>query len=218
MGTWILIPVKPFREGKSRLAKVLQPEERERLNRWLLQRTLRTLQQVDRFFQVMVVSRDSAVLAKAREEGAHTLKESRDTTLNRTLQRAVALLASTYSISHVLILPVDLPQLQSEDVELLLDALTQPLEEHPGRLVIAPDHQHQGTNALGLVPVDPTYTFAFGDGSFFRHIRAAQRQGWFVQVVDRPGLAYDLDKPEDLYLVTRVFPQWQARVLGSLPS
>lgn len=214
---WVVIPVKPFREGKSRLAGVLNPEERERLNRWLLQHVLRTVQAVESPVRVLVVSRDPGVLSAARQEGAQTLLESGATTLNRTLQRTVALLRGQ-GMQTMLVLPADLPRVTAEDVQLLLEELEKPLGDHPGRLVIAPDHLHQGTNALGLAPADEGYTFAFGPGSFYQHIAQARRQGRFVQVVDRPGLAYDLDLPEDLHWVTHVFPQWQARVLGSLLS
>ncbi len=217
MSLWVLIPVKPFREGKSRLATVLNPDERERLNRWLLQHVLQTLQQVPGILRVLVISRDPGVLALARREGAQTLQESRTTTLNATLHRAVAFLRAR-GLTQALILPADLPQLTPDDVEALLEALDRgPFASNQPRLVIAPDRYHMGTNALALDPVE-NHEFAFGPGSFYKHIAAARRAGRFVHVVERPGLAYDLDQPEDLSLVAHVFPQWQARALSGLTS
>ncbi len=216
MALWVLIPVKPFREGKSRLAAVLNPEERERLNRWLLQHVLQTLRQVPGLLHILVISRDPGVLALARREGAQTLQESSATTLNATLRRAVTFLRGR-GMQRALILPADLPHLTPEDVEALLDALNRRPAEDTPLLVIAPDRHHMGTNALALDPVE-NHEFAFGPGSFYKHIAAARQAGRFVHVVERPGLAYDLDQPEDLSLVAHVFPQWQARALSGFAS
>ena len=43
MSLWAIVPVKPLRRGKSRLAGALTEEERANLNQELLERTLRTL-------------------------------------------------------------------------------------------------------------------------------------------------------------------------------
>ena len=62
-------------------------------------------------------------------------------------------------------------------------------------VAIAPDKTGRGTNALALRPPD-ALRFSFGIDSFAKH-RAAAGALPFV-VVDRPGLAFDLDTPEDL--------------------
>jgi 2-phospho-L-lactate guanylyltransferase (CobY/MobA/RfbA family) len=43
MTLWAIVPVKPLRRGKSRLADVLTSEERTDLNRHLLENTIDTL-------------------------------------------------------------------------------------------------------------------------------------------------------------------------------
>ncbi len=215
MALWVLVPVKPFREGKSRLASVLNPQERERLNRWLLRHVLETLRQVPEVFRVLVISRDPAVLSMARELDAQTLQESGAPGLNETLTRAVHLLEPR-GLRRALVLPADLPLLTPQDVQALIQALhASPLVGEAPLMVIAPDRHHSGTNALLLDPVQG-HRFAFGPGSFIHHIRQARQQGRFVQVVERPGLSYDLDHPYDLDLVRHVFPQWAVRaVVGS---
>jgi len=209
---WAILPVKPLREGKSRLARVLEPDERARINRWLLQRTLRIVGQTPGVDQVLVVSRDTAVLALARSWGARVLQESGESNLNSTLTRTAALLHS-WRVPYMLILAVDLPGLAPEDVE----ALVRPLRAEPmparGRLVIAPDEARQGTNALGLAP-PAGYRFSYGPGSFLRHVRLAHRQGRDVQVVHREGLAQDLDWPRDLRLLQRAFPDLAQKALS----
>jgi len=66
-----------------------------------------------------------------------------------------------------------------------------PLAEPP----IAADKTGRGTNALALRPPD-VIDFRFGVGSLAAHI--AQADGLPLSVVDRPGLAFDLDTPADL--------------------
>ncbi len=204
MTLWAIIPVKPLREGKSRLAQVLNPDERERINRWLLQNTLDQVGRTPGIDQVLVVSRDTAALALARSWGARVLQEAGDADLNRTLARTAALLHE-WRVPFMLVLAVDLPHLTHEDLE----AVVQPLRAEPvpegGRMVIAPDRERQGTNALGLAP-PAGHTFAYGPGSFLRHLRAAHAQGREVHVVHRPGLARDLDWPQDITLLRHAFP------------
>lgn len=69
MTLWAIIPVKPLRRGKSRLAGVLTQDERADLNQHLLAHTVDTLRSIPEIEQVLVVSRDPATLSLAREHG-----------------------------------------------------------------------------------------------------------------------------------------------------
>ena len=64
-------------------------------------------------------------------------------------------------------------------------------------VVIAPDASEQATNALVLSPPDPDF-FRFGPSSFAAHLQAARARGATIETVRRPGLAFDLDTPDDL--------------------
>ena len=66
----------------------------------------------------------------------------------------------------------------------------------PG-MVIAPDRRRDGSNAM-CVPAGSGFRFAYGEGSFRRHLAEARRLGLAVAVVDDPALAVDIDRPEDL--------------------
>ena len=65
MKLWLVTPVKPFDESKSRLAAVLSQAERAALSRSLLERTLRLAQDSGRFTGLLVVSRADAALSTA---------------------------------------------------------------------------------------------------------------------------------------------------------
>jgi 2-phospho-L-lactate guanylyltransferase len=58
MTLWAIVPVKPLRRGKSRLADVLTQDERTDLNRRLLVHTIDTLTAMPELEHVLVVSRD----------------------------------------------------------------------------------------------------------------------------------------------------------------
>src|SRR5512136_2830227 len=108
MTFWAIVPVKPLQRGKSRLAEVLTQEERLDLNRRLLAHTMDTLTAMPDIEHVLVISRDQAALALAREYGARTVQEHGSPQLNIALTRAT-IVAQTYATRGVLILPADLP-------------------------------------------------------------------------------------------------------------
>jgi 2-phospho-L-lactate/phosphoenolpyruvate guanylyltransferase len=81
MNLWLLIPVKPFVEGKSRLSPVLDADERAALSRQLLENVLTLAQASDLFAGVLVVSRDEGVLTAAERMGAVSLREPRPETI-----------------------------------------------------------------------------------------------------------------------------------------
>ena len=76
MSLWAIVPVKPLRRRKSRLAEVLSSEERTALNRELLENTIRILMDIPEIAHVLVISRDQAALALARSLGARTVQEN----------------------------------------------------------------------------------------------------------------------------------------------
>ncbi len=118
MSLWAIVPVKPLRRGKSRLAGVLSEEERTLLNQSMLSHTLKVLSEVREIDQTLVVSRDPSALALAREYHARTLLEDGSPQLNTALRRATAV-AQAYATQGVLILPADLPLLTPQDVTAL---------------------------------------------------------------------------------------------------
>ena len=194
MTLWAIVPVKPLRRGKSRLAQVLTQEERADLNRSLLVHTIDTLTAIPEIEQVLVVSRDQAALALAREHGARTVQENGAPQLNVALARAT-IVAKNYVTRGVLIVPADLPLISPEDVRAMLDRV-----EAPPVVVVAPDRHRKGTNALLVCPVG-MIDYDFGPDSFRRHCDRALQAGARLEICELPSLALDVDMPEDLELV-----------------
>ena len=205
MSLWTIVPVKPFNEGKSRLAAHISPQQRRALNRELLTRTLAAINQAYLDAQILVVSRDSRALTAAERAGSRTLaEESQPRTapppsspndaeselqLNAALTQA-ACYAAAHGATKVLILPTDMPNLTAEDVR----TMASPTNSAP-QIIIAPSRDG-GTNALMLQPAQ-AIPFAFGPDSFLRHQRLAAEAGIPVRVVESDSLLFDIDLPED---------------------
>lgn len=218
---WIIVPVKPFNEGKSRLAACISPQQRRALNHELLTRTLAAINQAHLDAEILVVSRDTNALAMAERAGCHALTEEslpytaslprrgtappspppsscspNDTDsepqLNAALTQA-ARYAATHGATKVLVLPTDMPNLTAEDVR----TMASPSNRDP-QITIAPSRDG-GTNALLLQP-GQAIPFAFGPDSFQRHRHLAAEAGIPVRVVQSDSLLFDIDLPEDYQL------------------
>ena len=217
MSIWAIVPVKPLRHAKSRLAPALGNEERLALSRDMLRTVLAALTAASGIDRTLLVSRDPEALALGRQLGARTLSErsrfvalrtpegahlSRGPSgsrrgppiaLNQALAQATKAAVGS-GASAVLVLPADLPLVTAQDIEALIDYV-----DPPPAVVLAPDRRRDGTNALLAWP-PALIEYAFGEASFDRHRTAALNAGVRVAICDRPGLALDLDLPEDLGL------------------
>ena len=195
MSLWAIVPIKPLRRGKSRLAGVLTDDERTFINYTMLGNTLKALKATPEVDHVLVVSRDPSALALARDYDAKTLQEDGSSdNLNMALRRA-AVVAQIYAGQTVLVLPADLPLISPESIQALIR-----LSSNPPVVVIAPDRRHDGTNALLMSPVG-LIDFQYGPGSFYRHMEQAHKYKVRVEVCELPELGLDLDIPEDLLLL-----------------
>jgi 2-phospho-L-lactate guanylyltransferase len=191
MSLWAIVPVKSIIRGKSRLAGVLSDEERAALNRDLLTRTLLCLKSVPRIDQMLVISYDPEVLARARDVGATTVQEGKKTNINNALRRATVA-AKAYNASKIIIIPADLPFIKKEDLEIFLDQAGTPPE-----IIISSDRHSNGTNALYINPIG-ILEYNFGPWSFQKHVEQAEQKKMHVKIKNMDSLTFDLDLPEDL--------------------
>ncbi|NDJ75836.1 MAG: 2-phospho-L-lactate guanylyltransferase [Chloroflexi bacterium] len=191
MNVWAIVPVKPLKRAKSRLADELVPEQRALLAGGMLERTVQMLLPLPQVKGVVVISRDTKALAMVRDLGAHTIQESGAPELNNALFRATQVLRN-WRADAVLVVPADLPLLAPADVEQVLT-----IGRYPNSIVIAPDRHQHGTNLLlvrppGLIP------YSFGHDSFATHCRLAEENDATVHIYESERAALDVDTPEDL--------------------
>ena len=193
--TWIVIPVRSLTDGKRRLAPVLDPDERAGLVRRMFLRTLEAA--IEAGPPVLVVSPDPAALTLARDRGATGLEEPRPVELNHALELA-AREAAARGATALLVVSADLPDLGTEDLRAMLPPPpAAPSASADAVVRIAPDEAGIGTNALYVRPPD-LLSFEYGETSCRRHLEQARARGARIERVERPGLRFDLDTPDDL--------------------
>lgn len=186
-----IVPVKPFRSGKTRLRSVLSDEERIALSRRLLDGTLRALTEFPGPARTIVVSQSDDVLGQARSLGMIAMHEPAESSLNdaAALGSRRALEAGAGSI---FIVPADIPLISAAAIRVAV--LSAP--KGPG-CVIVPDYRGSGTNFLYQSPVRFT-KYSFGIDSAEKHAAWARCAGLEVVFHHGSALSFDLDSPEDL--------------------
>jgi 2-phospho-L-lactate/phosphoenolpyruvate guanylyltransferase len=193
----VVVPVRTFASGKSRLGEALDAEERQGLVAGMLRDELAVIGRWGGAAAVHVVSPDPDVAPIATAAGARPLTQVTEG-LNQALRDARAA-AVREGATAMLVLPADLPMLDVAALERLLDAADAAMAAGAGAslVVIAAADARDGTNALLLSPPDIIEPH-FGTGSLEAHVRAARDAGASLQLVVDPILGFDLDTPADL--------------------
>ena len=181
-GTGVVIPVRTFLAGKSRLAGVLPSATRADL----LRRMAEQVVQAAGALPVAVVTRDPAVEAWARELRLELVADPGS--LDGSASAGVAW-AAGHGLRRVIVAHADLPLART------LTALTR--DGSRPVVTAVPCHHDDGTPVLSL-PVGHPFSFAYGPGSFRRHSAEARRRGLGFRVIRDRTLGFDVDDPEDL--------------------
>jgi len=185
-----LIPVKDLPRAKSRLTPPLTGEERSALTLEMLRHVITAARESGVLARITVVSPDVTVLGLAEEWGAVALRQ-RTTGLNPALDEARAD-AIEQGAEAILVLHADLPHLHHTEIA----DMVRLLPPSPAA-VLAPDYTGTGTNALLVAPPD-AMPFHFGPESFARHVAAANAHGLPFAIARAPGIAGDVDTPDDV--------------------
>ena len=187
---WVVVPVKPFALAKRRLAGVLSEAERALLARAMLTDLLALLTRCCRVSGVLCVTREAAVDELAALAGAEVLAEEQAGLSNAVAQAALHLQARGQA--GMLILPTDVPLATSDEVDMVI-------AKHgwAPAVTLVSDEDGYGTNALAVSPPN-LMPFRFGRHSYVAHRDAALALGARVQTLRAPGLALDVDTPEDI--------------------
>jgi 2-phospho-L-lactate/phosphoenolpyruvate guanylyltransferase len=189
VSTRIIVPHRGLEHAKTRLAAVLEPAQRAAVAERLLRHVLGAA--VGTGHEVVVISPEAELEAVVAASGAR-LTVQHGLGLNAGLREARTD-AGGDGVTVLAVIHGDLPELTSGDVDTLIDAASR---EGPA-VAIAPDAAEAGTNGLALSPPD-IIAFQFGVGSLAAHRGSALRAGARTTLVERPGLAFDVDTPADL--------------------
>jgi 2-phospho-L-lactate/phosphoenolpyruvate guanylyltransferase len=180
MSVWAVVPVKALARAKQRLAPVLDAAARQRLARTMCDDVLATLRTVPGLAGIAVVTSERDLVPAGMRR-----IEDRDDGLNAALALAATILQSEGSTT-ILAIAADVPLITRDEIERVL------LAGRQSPIVIVPDRQGRGTNALVLSP--PTRMApAFGAASLARHMVMARALGIEPVVLRLPGLGFDID-------------------------
>ena len=188
-----VIPVRSLRHGKTRLSPVLSHAEREALLRGIAGRVVAAAVDSGLIETVLVVSPETETLAWAAGLGRAVVaapQPEHRLGLNGAIEAGRAW-AMDRGASAVISLFADLPVIVPDDIR--------GLAARTEAVVLGPDRHGAGTNALllRLAGRGSEFRFAFGDGSLARHLEEARRLGLTAASHESPGIAFDLDTPED---------------------
>lgn len=186
----ILVPVKNLTRAKQRLSSVLSPEERLELARAMCEDVLETLARWQGRPEVAVVTSDPFAGDLALRFGFALIADTVNPGETGAIEIATTVCRNR-GAGRTLVIPADIPLIGTSELQKIVDSAP------PGGAVLVPDAAGRGTNAALRTPAD-LFPLRFGNDSFRPHLAAARATGLPCVVLELPGIARDVDRPEDL--------------------
>jgi 2-phospho-L-lactate guanylyltransferase len=197
MKTFAIVPVKRFENAKTRLASMLDTEDRIRLSSLMLEDTLQILSVAPSLTQVIIVSADKRADEIATKHGAKFLPEEKENGVNSAVALADGYCMEKKAADATMVIPHDLPLLDT----IVISKACELAEKESTCIVICPSVRYDGTNMLLRKPPSVIGTFYETD-SYNMHVRTAIKLGIPVKPLLSKSLMYDIDTPEDaLHLI-----------------
>jgi len=206
MDLWAVVPVKERGLAKERLAPVLPPQMRQAFALAMLEDVLSALTATPGIPGILVVTVDPEASHLAARYGARLVETGARNGHTGAVAAAARLLAAE-GRAGMLALPGDIPLVTPAELAELLAA-------HPPApsFTIAPSHDERGSNAIACSPPNAV-PLRFGENSFYPHLRAAEAHGIKPNVLHLPGIALDIDNPEDVVSFMRIDAPTRARAV-----
>lgn len=197
-----VVPVKTTASAKKRLSGLVPAHLRPGLALTMFEDVVDALSRVSELSGVAVVTTDAAVSQIAQRYGARVIPDGPESGHTAVVAAAARRLVSD-GYGGMLQVPGDIPLVTADEISQLIRA-------HPaGRaFTISPSHDDMGSNAILVSPPDAV-PLTFGDDSFHPHLSAARQHGIEPTVVRFPGIARDVDWPEDVAALART--PWRTR-------
>jgi 2-phospho-L-lactate guanylyltransferase len=186
----ILIPIKDTSGAKQRLASVLDQPSRTRLAQAMLHDVLTVLHNWKKHPGVGVVTSDHYAIQLAKQYDFELIPDPDNPGETGAIEMATRICIERGE-DYTLVIPADIPLIEAWELkEILANA--------PGEgSVLVPAADGRGTNAAFRRPAN-LFPLRFGNDSFKPHRGAAEATGKPCSVLNLPGIAVDVDNPEDL--------------------
>jgi len=197
MDLWAVVPVKELDQAKERLAPRLSSELRRALMLAMLEDVLAALAATPMVAGIAVVTVDPAARRLAVNYDYRIIETGARDGHTGAVAAAGRLLAREGK-PGMLTVPGDIPLITPAEITQLLAA-----HRPAPAFTIAPSRDERGSNAIICSPPDAV-PLRFGEDSFFPHLQAAEVCGIRPTVLRLPGIALDVDTPEDLAAFARL--------------
>jgi 2-phospho-L-lactate guanylyltransferase len=206
----ILVPVKILADAKQRLSGILRPEERVALAQAMCEDVLQTLANwqnrtsLTMAMAVAVVTSDSFASGLAARFEFDVIADANSGETS-AIEIATAVCKARGARS-TLVVPADIPLIDSAELQEIIESAP------PDGTVLVPDAEGRGTNAALRSPGD-LFPLRFGNDSFLPHQAAARATGLPCVILRLPGIARDIDRPEDLHQLSAASGERQSQKL-----
>jgi len=186
----ILVPIKNTSGAKQRLASILDQGSRTRLAQAMLHDVLSSLHQWKDRPSVGIVTSDAYAIKLANEYKFEIIHDPDNPGETGAIEMATQVCVEGGEDS-TLVIPADIPLIQGAELEEIYKHA--PAEGS----VLVPAGDGRGTNAALRRPAN-LFPLRFGNDSFKPHHAAARATGQPCVILNLPGIAVDVDTPEDL--------------------
>ncbi len=187
----ILVPVKNLVNAKQRLSSILTPDERFALAQAMCEDVLQALSRWQNRPSVAVVTSDLFARDLAARFNFEVVADDNSGETS-AIEMATAF-CKQQGAENTLVVPADIPLIDSSELQKIVDCAP----HSQGGAVLVPDAAGRGTNAAWRSPGD-LFPLRFGNDSFLPHLAAAKATGLNCVVLELPGIARDVDRPDDL--------------------
>ncbi len=203
---WAVVPIKETAAAKQRLAPAAAPGFRQAFALAMAEDVLSALAEAPGLAGLIVVTLDPAATQLAARYGARCQTDgARDGHTGAVTAAGRRLIAE--GGGGMLTVPGDIPLVTAAEIGRLIEA-----HGSAPAFTIAPSHDELGSNAILMSPPDAV-PLRFGENSYFPHLAAAEACGIKPAVVHLPGIAFDIDNPEDLAHFARLGSRTRAGML-----
>jgi len=185
----ILIPVKKLSGAKQRLAPVLEQAARTELAHAMLADVASAVAGAA-CDDVALVTSDEFAVSVARRHGFEIFRDDSNLSETDAIERATEKCRAR-GIPSTLVIPADVPLIGADEVRAVW------ANAPDSGSVLVPSRDNRGTNAALRRP-SSLFPLRFGNDSFMPHLTAAIASAKPCVVLSLPGIALDIDTPEDL--------------------
>jgi 2-phospho-L-lactate guanylyltransferase len=209
MAIWAAVPVKEFAGAKQRLSTLLTAAQRQALAAAMLEDVLAALVEAP-LAGIMVNTVDPLATDLARRYGAQVVTDGAHDGHTGAVTAMARILAAE---GHdMLTVPGDIPRVTAAEIAAVIEA-----RRPAPSVTIVPAHDERGSNAVLCSP-PLVMPLRFGDDSFLPHVASARDLGIEPTIVRLPGIALDIDQPEDVHALLQAKPPVATRAMQVLAN